>query len=387
MKINYFFILIIFLTISTRILSHDNSTIIDNNNEGLKNISEINIIKKTDFKSPFYLKIYAQKSILYTYKVNSKNKFVIASSLYFTPKKANSNNDNIVVFAHGTIGTNPQCSIESNLGLISQFVFIKALLKEGYKVIIPNYRGTGESNVEHIYLNAQDSAEDILNATQSIIEDNYLQNNKIILWGVSQGGIATQRAAEISSFYAPKLNIVGSIQNSPPFNIVIPHEKFKKEYLNIFQYLLLPYVVSAVVRSNNNISFNDYYKSSYLKKNERGESFKCINLLKNFLISNPYTLDPNEKGAIAMENYLNQQKVPKYKTNIPLLIIRGKKDYISKISNKNLGNDYLKLFCSQGFNISEIVRSGGHFRFKDIKYSLKWIKDRFAGKPPKNSCK
>jgi triacylglycerol lipase len=100
-------------------------------------------------------------------------------------------------------------------GALSQleFVMIAATLAQGWAVSVPDHggpRGNWGASSQPGYC--------VLDGLRATLRTDRLElpaDTPVALWGYSGGGLATGWAAEISTDYAPDLNIVGAVLGSP----------------------------------------------------------------------------------------------------------------------------------------------------------------------------
>ncbi|QRN40668.1 MAG: alpha/beta fold hydrolase [Neisseriaceae bacterium] len=336
----------------------------------------------TAYKPIFSIDKYIDKAFEYVYFTTAdNNKLVKASAIYLLPK--NSKNK-IVVLAHPVTGIGKSCGIEGNLYQWAISNYIQALLKNHYRVILPNYRGLGLSDTSHRFLNANDAAMDVLDAIQASIKLFELDVDiPIVLWGYSQGGQATQRASEIVSFYAPSLNILGSIQNSAPLILSSALEDFIDKKINVFHYMLIPYMLSGIIQTTPELK--------PLEETIFNNKLQILSTLCSFsaplsLVAGNFSLDISrisERQLNIIRSYFVAQDAPKYHTNIPLLLIYGEND---EVVQKRWRENLMEKFCEKKLFVHYIERKGGHMSHEDINISLPWIEDRFSNIPAKNDC-
>ncbi|MCV2503826.1 MAG: lipase family protein, partial [Neisseriaceae bacterium] len=237
---------------------------------------------------------------------------------------------------------------------------------------------------QHRFLNANDAAMDVLDAIQASIKLFKFDGDiPIVLWGYSQGGQATQRASEIADFYAPNLNILGSIQNSAPLILSSALEDFIHKKINIFHYMLIPYILSGITQTMPEFQLSEEIISK--KKFQNFSALCAFNAPLFLVISNP-SFDVSrisEQQLAITKSYFVEQDAPKYHTNIPLLIIYGEED---EIVQKRWRKELMNKFCEKNLVVEYKERTGGHMSREDIAISVSWIKDRFSNIPAKNNC-
>lgn len=347
----------------------------------LRAMAHGDVLTSSEYSVPLFIN-NAKKILYYQYMAEGNKGLVTASSLILLPDKPN---NKLVVFAHGTTGVDKACGIDKIFPLFAHKGFINPLLKEGYTVIMPNYRGLGETNTTHLYLNAKEAGKDLLDATLAAMQIQKINiKTSVAFLGFSQGGHATLSATEMRENYFPQLNLVGSVQYSAPINLdEVMNDVLNKKVSTIAQYFLLPYLASAVVRSYSGIDYDDFF-SSFATPKDSEKEFSCLpNLVEMVPISNKWTINPTDQGLKAAVAYYEKQSLPQKKTDTPLILIRGLKD--SLVINR-WAKEYVSRLCAAGDIVEEFVYDGGHVDEIGVPVAIEWIKKRFNREPPYNIC-
>ncbi|WP_433630605.1 lipase family protein [Nocardia sp. CA-120079] len=135
----------------------------------------------------------------------------------------------LVAYAGGTKGQGDQCApsmlmtqivqAQPPLDIIFEYdlVAIRSLLNRGMAVVVTDYHGLGTPDV-HDYLNRKAQAYAVLDSARAALQlpDSGLNpGTPVILYGYSQGGMASAGAAELQSSYAPDLNVRGAYVGGP----------------------------------------------------------------------------------------------------------------------------------------------------------------------------
>ncbi|MEU4343343.1 lipase family protein [Nocardia sp. NPDC023852] len=135
----------------------------------------------------------------------------------------------LIAYAVGTKGQGDQCAPSK---LLSQFVqyqppldimveydvlALYTLLARGMAVVVTDYQGLGTPAV-HDYLNRKAQAHAVLDSARAALRlpgTSLTANAPVILYGYSQGGMASAGAAELQPSYAPDLNVRGAYVGGP----------------------------------------------------------------------------------------------------------------------------------------------------------------------------
>ncbi|WP_433710833.1 lipase family protein [Nocardia sp. CA-084685] len=136
----------------------------------------------------------------------------------------------LIAYAGGTKGQGDQCAPSrlmsqivqadpSPLDIIFEYdlVAIRSLLNRGVAIVVTDYHGLGTPDV-HDYLNRKSQAYAVLDSARAALQlpgTGLNPGTPVILYGYSQGGMASAGAAELQSSYAPDLNVRGAYVGGP----------------------------------------------------------------------------------------------------------------------------------------------------------------------------
>ncbi|WP_433199096.1 lipase family protein [Nocardia sp. CA-107356] len=135
----------------------------------------------------------------------------------------------LIAFGGGTKGQGDQCAPSQLMSQVVQFrppldvifeydlVALQSLLLRGMAVVVTDYHGLGTPDI-HDYLNRKAQAHAVLDAARAALRlpgTDLNPNSPVVLYGYSQGGMASAGAAELQSSYAPDLNVRGAYIGGP----------------------------------------------------------------------------------------------------------------------------------------------------------------------------
>ncbi|MFR9772953.1 lipase family protein [Nocardia sp. SC052] len=135
----------------------------------------------------------------------------------------------LISYAVGTKGQGDQCAPSKLLAQFVQYqppfdviveydvLAIYTLLARGMSVMVTDYHGLGTPDV-HDYLNRKSQAYAVLDAARAALQlpgTSLNPGSPVILYGYSQGGMASAGAAELQPSYAPDLNVRGAYVGGP----------------------------------------------------------------------------------------------------------------------------------------------------------------------------
>ncbi|WP_083888197.1 lipase family protein [Nocardia asiatica] len=135
----------------------------------------------------------------------------------------------LIAYAVGTKGQGDQCAPSKLLAQFVQYqppfdviveydvLALYTLLARGMAVMVTDYHGLGTPAV-HDYLNRKAQAYSLLDAARAALQlpgTSLHPGSPVILYGYSQGGMASAAAAELKQSYAPELNVRGAYVGGP----------------------------------------------------------------------------------------------------------------------------------------------------------------------------
>ncbi|MEV5649148.1 lipase family protein [Nocardia sp. NPDC052254] len=135
----------------------------------------------------------------------------------------------LIAYGVGSQGQGDQCAPSKVLPQLAQFrppydviaeydvVALYSLLSRGMAVVLTDYHGLGTPDV-HDFLNRKAQAYSVLDSARAALQlpgTGLHPGTPVMLFGYSQGGMASAGAAELQSSYAPDLNVRGAYVGGP----------------------------------------------------------------------------------------------------------------------------------------------------------------------------
>lgn len=129
----------------------------------------------------------------------------------------------IVSYAIGTHGLGDQCAPSAFLGQgrEQELGLMRMAVARGWAVVVPDYEGLGTPG-DHTYAVAVAEGHAVLDAVRAANQVDgagVAPEAPVALWGYSQGGGATAKAAEQAGDYAPELDVVGAAPGGVPADL------------------------------------------------------------------------------------------------------------------------------------------------------------------------
>lgn len=336
---------------------------------------------------------------------------VPVSGMVIAPaSKAPAKNRPVVSWAHGTTGIARKCapSMVDNPAKDASFYFfpdscdpmdsgvpgISQMIAAGYVVAATDYQGLGAPGVHH-YLIGPTLARNVLDAVvtaQQIPQTGAGKQAIVIGW--SEGGQAAVWAAQIANYVADSAQLLGVVALAP----VNALEQMKIENQMIAEGKKLPLqttVETIMAQYASTIAFPDLKLSDVLTPvgiDFMKEASKCqcshhMGQALGYLQAWKGTatrLDPqNQEAWLRRTEQMALGNVP---AQVPIAVYQGDNDPTIFPAATEA---YVKKACASGTTVSySHYPDTDHLRISDRAQAdfLKWIADRFAGKPAPSNC-
>lgn len=156
------------------------------------------------------------KRILYT-TTDVRGIRAVASALVILPEGRSLAPRPVVLWNHGTTGVARGCapSLRDNAATRWAIPALDDVIERGWAVVAPDYTGQGAPGV-FPYLIGKGEAQSALDAVLAAddVEGAWL-DDRIVVWGHSQGGHAALWTAQVAAEYTPELRIRGTAALAP----------------------------------------------------------------------------------------------------------------------------------------------------------------------------
>ncbi|WP_280236077.1 lipase family protein [Nocardia cyriacigeorgica] len=160
----------------------------------------------------------------------------------------------LIAYAGGSKGQGDHCAPSKGLSNLVQYhppfdasieydvLAIYSLLGRGMGVVVTDYLGLGTPAV-HDFLNRKSQAHALLDAARAALRlpgTGLHGGSPVVLYGYSQGGMASAAAAELQPDYAPELNVKGAYVGGAVVDdiSVIAHNDGRAAFAPAFAWLL-----------------------------------------------------------------------------------------------------------------------------------------------------
>ncbi|MET0474713.1 MAG: lipase family protein [Mycobacterium sp.] len=292
----------------------------------------------------------------------------------------------IIALAHGTTGLGKECapSLTDDLWGLSDPVL--AYVKNGYAVALADYEGLGEDGV-HPYTDAKTAGLNLIDSVRALRHAFTGTSDRWLAFGGSQGGGAAWAADEQAATYAPQLELVGAVSNSPAADLTGLVVKAQRGTLTDDQMPLFLSIVESIARLHPEVNRGDFRSGA--AANSWVELLSCDPDTGDSRAAARKRLAPADfaprtsAAADRLRAVLAKWALPRGPLSAPLSVIYGGTDtYI----DTQWTTDAIARQCTLGGVVQwDLQPDKGHGDI-DIGSQFDWLADRFAGKPAIDQC-
>lgn len=318
------------------------------------------------------------------------NKPAIASAIVALPTAPASSPRAIVAWAHGTTGIAQGCAPSVIGAPFANVPALDDLLREGWAFVATDYAGLGTPGA-HAYLVGEDAARAVLDAVRAArtLVDAGL-DNRVVVWGHSQGGNAALWTGIRATDYAPDLALLGVGAFAPASDLAalvpkVQHTLFGKivsSYLHEAYASAYPDVAAATdVRPLSRLVARDIASRCV------GGWGTVFSLLETELLPSGGLFARNPADGPLGDRL--RQNTPLAAIPGPVLIAQGKLD---DLVPADMQAGYVRSRCAQGQTTDYRTYDGrDHVSLVSSDSPLgpdliAWTRDRFAGRPGADTC-
>ncbi len=297
----------------------------------------------------------------------------------------------VIAWAHGTTGFAEKCAptlLKDPFGA-GAMPALSQVIANGWVLVATDYLGLGTKG-PHPYLIGPGQAHSVLDAVRATRQLHQVSiENRVVVWGHSQGGNAALWTGGLATSYAPDVNLVGVAALAPASDLRgLVSSLGKVTGGSIFG----SFVVEAYTRIYPDVSFNKYIAPPaqvFIRKMATrclAEPQVLVSIVSSLALKGPmFRVDPTT-GAFGKRL---AQNTPTAHVAAPLFVGQGLADALVVPSVQAA---YVKGLCDAGQALEYRTYAG-----KDhvgvvgndsplIPDLLQWTKDRFAGRPATSNC-
>jgi hypothetical protein len=298
----------------------------------------------------------------------------------------------VILYAVGTHGLGIGCapSRQFEKGSDYENSNIVAALKQGYAVLVTDYDGY-LVGTKPTYISGKSQGHavlDIFKAATSIPGAGITADAPAAIWGYSQGGHGAAWAAELAPTYAPELKVVGVAAGGVPSDLMVLAPTLNRNAG--FAFLASAMVglrneypngvpLQLIASESGKVEFDKIASECIFKS-----LFEYINRdISEFTLGNT-TLESLLEVQPAIDA-ITEQALGTNPMPMPMYLYHGRADEFIPLDQ---GWSLRKKYCEMGGNVTFDLYPSEHIvtQFQGATTALKWLGDRFAGKPEQGTC-
>ncbi|MCU6454959.1 lipase family protein [Sphingomonas sp. A2-49] len=295
----------------------------------------------------------------------------------------------VLAWTHGTSGVATQCAPSLAPGFWTHSPGLDGV-REGYVVVAPDYPGLGSAGV-HPYLVGQDTGRSVLDAVRAARSiPAAAAGRRFAVWGESQGGHAALWTGQIARAYAPELQLVGVAAAAPTTDLVANVRQVPDRTVGALMTAFIGYSWAAHYGAplatlggpQTRAIMTRLAKNNCIKLDARP---KLMTMLGVATVQ--ARLKDRDLGTIqpwARLARLNSPTTTPF--GVPMLIAQNPKDDLVAPA---VTRAYAQALCRGGARLRYLTIGGsGHATSArdSAAATLRWIGDRFAGRPAPSDC-
>jgi len=295
----------------------------------------------------------------------------------------------VIAWAHPTTGVSDKCAPTLLPDLSGTIPGLTDMLARGYVVAATDYPGLGTPGM-HPYLIGESEARAVLDSVRAARElPEAHAGRRFAVWGHSQGGHAALFSGQLAAQYAPELTLVGVAAAAPATYLA---ELFDADHTTTAGKTL-----TAMALLSWSKVFDvplDSILAAKSRHNFERVAHDCIQSIAEML-----KIDQDTKGLPASFLTANPTKVEPWKSimarnspgqtpmHVPVFIAQGTADDIVR---PRITRRFADRLCLAGAKVHMILLDGVSHSFageESAGAAVRWMVDRFAGRPPPSDCR
>ena len=295
---------------------------------------------------------------------------------------------NIVAWAHPTVGTAPACAPSLRQTPLQSILGVKELIGAGKIIVATDYPGLGTQGPIG-YLIGKGQAFAVLDSVRATARLPGLKVSRdYAIYGFSQGGHAALFAAQEAPSYMPEFALKGAAAIAPPTDLL---RLFSYNVSTIEGKILLSYTLQSWAIKYG-LSLRDVLSDSAISTawainktcvDDLGGSIDAFKLQQQFR-ADMFAANPLQHPD--WRRYLLENSLAVFPKTAPLLVVQGGSDSIVR---PEVTQAALSSSCMNGGNIKFILLANvSHSGSATAAFPAvtDWLVARLAGKANENSC-
>lgn len=315
----------------------------------------------------------------------------VASAIVIVPDRPATGPLAVIAWAHGTTGVAPGCAPSVMSAPFANVPAFDKIAGEGWAYVATDYVGLGTRG-GHAYLVGDDAARAVLDSLRAARKlPGLALDNRVVVWGHSQGGNSALWTGMRAAAYAPDVNVVGVAALAPASDLAA---LFSSGRASMFGKIVSAYVASAY-----GAAYPDAEVDSYLHGRARwfarDLAARCVGGWETLLSAMETMLLPQDgifardPGEGALGTRL-RENTPSGPIAAPVLLAQGE---IDDLVLPAIQARFVAARCAVGQRIDYRSYPGrDHISLVALDSPLgpalvQWTRERFAGAPAADTCR
>jgi alpha-beta hydrolase superfamily lysophospholipase len=295
----------------------------------------------------------------------------------------------VVAWAHGTVGQGDACAPSRSKNPLGDTAnWLDQMMQLGWVVTATDYTGLGTQG-PNLYLVAQAEVSDVVNSVRAARQiPNINASNRYVVWGHSQGGHSSLWSGHLAPTLAPELKLLGVAAAAPAANLNLI---MGAQWDGVIGWGIGPEVTQSWPVVNPTLPLNGVVSQAGID-NEESISQQCTSsktLLLNLAARKAFGqsfFTQNPTNNTQWKSMGLQQTPSPLPASMPVFIGQSTADQVVLAwPNAVLQNQW----CAAGSTISTLwVGEVSHQLTAETigPDVVRWINDRFAGRPALRTC-
>ena len=295
----------------------------------------------------------------------------------------------VIAWAHPTTGVVNRCAPTLLPDLSGTIAGLEDMIARGYVVAATDYPGLGTPGI-HPYLIGRSEGLSVLDSVRAArqLPDAKAQR-RFAVWGHSQGGHAALFTGELAAEYAPELELVGVAAAAPATYLELLFDADRTtasgktltamallSWSNVFDIPLDSILKPGTRRAFDHLARDCIQSIKDLLNLEQDTG----QLRTNFLSKNPAKSEP-------WAGIMRRNSPGNSPAGAPVFIAQGTADTIVR---PPITRRFANHLCRQGTRVHMIWLEGvshDYAGYDSAVSAVRWMSDRFAGRPAPSNCR
>ena len=322
--------------------------------------------------------------IIYSSTAPDGSAIQVSALVVIPPTPAPAGGRPVVAWLHATTGIAEGCAPSQGPTPFAQIQGLNQFLAHGDVVVATDYPGLGLPG-PHPYLVGASEARAALDSVRAVhAMPEARAGTRFAVWGHSQGGQAALFTASLAPSYAPDLQLVGVAAAAPVTDIATLLTQPGEDPLwgGLLAYTVASWSQVYGLQPTDIVTADAAATIARAATGclETREQLERLTVDAAPLAGQPVT--PSDRWrAVMNENYPQA-----WSSGVPVLLTQGARD---PVIDPLVTRAFAQRLCQAGIPVRYVVLTrGDHYTagVRSASSAAAWIRDRFAGNPPRDDC-